>query len=415
MMRRAALAALFLGVSSLVSQATAQSVPEVSSWPQLGGPDHDFQVQSGELAVSWSDEGPPILWQRPLGDGYSSIVAEGGRLYTMYREADEEVVVSLEASSGETIWEHRYEAPYLGMTGYGTGPRSTPLLAGDRVFAVGVRGRLTALDRESGTALWVRDLWDDLGGNVVSHGYSSSPVAFGDLVILPVGAPGASLVAFDQASGEIRWQAHDFRNSYSSPMVLQLAGKTTLIAFMSEGLIGVAPSTGRLLFHYPFRNQFGTNISLPTQIDGDTLVITSIQTGARGLRFRPKGDLLEVEELWSARRVQLYHAAAVSQGDWFYGSTGTTSPAFLTAVNARTGEIGWRLRGFAKANCLAVGDRLLILDEDGILYLATATSEELVVHAETQLLEHVAWTVPTVLGSKLYARDRRSILAVDLG
>jgi outer membrane protein assembly factor BamB len=396
-------------------ETEAPAAAPTPSWQQWGGPGQDFQAPSAELAAGWPEEGPPTLWSRPLGDGYSAIAAEGDRLYTMYRDNEVESVVCLAAATGETIWEHRYEAPYRGMTGYGTGPRSTPLIVGDRIFTIGVRGSMVALDKRDGSRLWGHELWSDLGGNVLSHGYSSSPVAFGDTVIVLVGAENASLVAFDQATGEVRWKAHSFRNSYSSPLILELAGETQLVAFMSEELVGLDPATGELRWRYPHLNQWGTNISLPTVIDGNTLFLSSIQTGARGLRLKRVDGEIEVEELWTSRRVQLYHASAVRQGDWVYGSTGTTSPAFMTSINARTGEIGWRVRGFAKANCVGADGRLVILDEDGVLYLATATPEELVVHSQTQLLDRVAWTVPTIVGSTMYVRDRRQIQAIDLG
>ena len=119
--------------------------------------------------------------------------------------------------------------------------------------------------------------------------------------------------------------------------------------------------------------------------------------------------------MWHSRRIQLYHASAMVDGDWVYGSSGVTAPAFMAAVNSRTVEIGWRQRGFAKANVVAADGKLVILDEDGVLYLATATPEELVVQARTQLLDRTAWTVPTIVGTILYARNRKQILAVDLG
>lgn len=387
-----------------------------SSWLQWGGPGRDFIAPALRLAPSWPEDGPTRLWQRPIGDGYSAILAEQDRLYTMYREGDFESVVSLAAPTGATIWEHRYKSVYVGMRGYGTGPRSTPLIVGDRIFTIGAAGTMFALDKHSGEVLWRRDLWGpELDGNRLGHGYSSSPVAYEDSIIVPVGGSGASLVAFEQDSGEVRWKAHDFRTSYSSPTILEIAGEPQLVAFMAEAVIGVDPATGELLWQHPHTNQWGTNIVLPSLIDKETLMISSPQTGARGLRLTRDGDSIAVEQIWATRRVQFYHSSTVRQGDWIYGSSGTTTPAFMMAINGRTGEIGWKKRGFAKAVCVGADDRLVILDEDGMLYLATATPEDLIVHSETQLLERVAWTAPTIVGSTMFVRDRTQILAVDLG
>ena len=220
-------------------------------------------------------------------------------------------------------------------------------------------------------------------------------------------------MAFNQHDGKVEWRALGFKNSYSSPRIVNVAGEQQLVVFMAEELIGVNPDSGELRWRYPHANQWRHNITMPAVAGGDTIFLSS--PGARGLRLVPDGESIRVEEVWSARRVQFYHASSAQIGEWVYGSSGTMGPAFMTAVNIRTGEVAWRERGFAKANCVAADGKLVILDEDGMLYLATATPEELVVHAEMQLLDRVAWTVPTIVGTTLYVRDRRQILAVDLG
>lgn len=388
------------------------------SWSQWGGPSRDFRAPASGLATSWPANGPEKLWSRPLGEGYSAILYEAGRLYTMYREGAEEVVICLDAASGNTVWEHRYEhGPHeRHLTQFGSGPSSTPLIAGDLLFTVGIAGRMHALRKVDGQVVWVRDLWDgDLGGNVLGNGYTSSPVAYEDTVIVLVGGEDAGLVAFNREDGSVKWRALSFKNSYSSPEIVTVAGEQELVTFMAEELIGVDPASGELRWRYPHVNQYRHNISMPAVADGDMVFLSSPQAGARGLRLVPDGEAIRVEEVWSTYRIQFYHGSTVRIGDWVYGSTGTASPAFMAAVNVRTGEIGWRERGFAKANCVEADGKLVILDEDGMLYLASATPEKLEVLAKTQLLDRVAWTVPTIVGTTLYARDREQILAVSLG
>ena len=387
-----------------------------AAWRQWGGPTRDFQAPASGLADRWPADGPRRLWRRELGEAYSAILYEDGRLYTMASAGERESVLCLDAATGQTIWETFYpHPPYVWQRGYGTGPRSTPLLVGDRLFVVGSAGTLTAVSKAEGEILWSRELLgDELAGNSLSHGYSSSPIAWEGAVILPVGGEDAALVAFEQETGEVRWRAHGFRNSYSSPRLARLAGRLQLLVFMTEELVGLDPGSGELLWRYPHANQWGHNVSMPIVVD-DTVFLSSPQAGAAGLEFSREGDEIRYEEIWSTRRVQLYHVSAVVDGEWVYGSTGVTSPSFMTGVNLKTGEIAWKRRGFAKANCVAADGKILILDEDGVLSLATASPEELVVHAETQLLENVAWTAPTLVGSTLYVRDRGQILAVDLG
>jgi outer membrane protein assembly factor BamB len=389
----------------------------MASWSQWGGPNQNFKAQAGDLATSWPEEGPRKLWSRSLGEGYSAILFEGDRLYTMYRPGDKEAIVCLDAKTGETIWEYAYEFSSRKLhESYGRGPRSTPLIAGDRLFAIGVAGKMHALNKRDGKVLWTHELWGEgFGGNVRGHGYSSSPVAYNDTVIVPAGGENASLVAFDQESGDVRWSALSFKNSHSSPRIVKVAGEQQLVVFMAEELIGVNPDNGELRWRYPHANQWGHNISMPTIVGGDTIVLSSVQAGARGLRLSHDGEAIKVEEIWSTRKIQFYHASTVRSGDWVYGSTGTMATSFMTGVNIRTGEVAWRERGIARANCVAADGKLVILDEDGMLYLASVTPEKLVIHSKTQLLNRVAWTVPTIVGATMYVRDTRQIIAVDLG
>ena len=273
-----------------------------------------------------------------------------------------------------------------------------------------------ALSKRDGKVIWSRELWGrEFGASPRGHGYSSSPAAYKDTVIVPVGGESSGLVAFDQKSGSVKWKALGFRNSHSSPRILDITGEQQIVVFMAEELIGVDPDNGELRWRYAHANQWGHNITLPTVLDGDTIFLSSPQAGARGLRLARDGETIEVEEVWSQRRVQFYHGSSARIGNWVYGSTGVMASAFMTAVNIRTGEIAWRERGFARANCVEADGKLVILDEDGMLYLASATPEELVVHARTQLLDKVAWTVPTIVGKTMYVRDNKRILAVDLG
>ena len=413
-------------VAALLGPSTGGQAP---AWLQWGGPTRDFQAPAGSLASQWPEAGPPILWSRPLGDGHSAILYEEGRLYTMHRPTDgpegrlgaapgstsSEAVICLDATTGQTIWERRYEARVVGLLQYGDGPRSTPLIVEDLLFAIGRSGQMLALDKTDGSVVWSRDLWSEpFDGNSLGHGYSSSPLARGDTVIVPVGGEAASLVALDQATGEIRWQLGGFRNSHSSPQIVEIAGREHILVFMREGLIGADPDTGELLWSWPHSNQWGHNITMPS-VWGDVIFLSSPQAGARGLRIVPNGDGVDVEQVWSSRRIQFYHASTVQDGEWVYGTVGMTAPAFMTAVNIRSGEVAWRERGFAKANTIAADGRLVILDENGMLYLAEGTPEALTVLTSARLLDRYAWTVPTLVGSTLYARDQERIVAVDLG
>ena len=190
-----------------------QAEKNAAGWTQFGGPNRDFKIDGPKIAEKWADTGPPRLWEKELGDGYSGVLIDGNRLYTMYRGDDREVIVCLDAKTGDTIWEHEYDAsPAEGhITQFGEGPRATPLIDGNRLYTIGVSGVMHAVNKTNGKVLWSHDLWgDEFGGNVLNHGYSSSPLAYKNTVIAMVGGERASLGAGDKKSGKVAWKQHDF-------------------------------------------------------------------------------------------------------------------------------------------------------------------------------------------------------------
>ena len=153
--------ALAAGLLLGISPSTGAESSVERSWLQWGGPGRDFRSPAGQLASSWPEGGPETLWSRPLGEGHSAVLFEKGRLYTMHRVGDDEIVICLDATNGNTLWETAYRSEYEGLRQYGTGPRSTPLIVGDLIFTVGVTGRMHALEKSDGKILWSQDLWGD--------------------------------------------------------------------------------------------------------------------------------------------------------------------------------------------------------------------------------------------------------------
>jgi outer membrane protein assembly factor BamB len=369
-----------------------------------------------ELATDWPHGGPPRLWARELGPGYSGIVAREDRLYTMYRSGNSEVVICLDVHTGETVWEHRYgSTPVKGQdTDYGEGPNAAPLLAGDRLCTIGFAGVMHCLDPATGEVLWSHDLRVELGGTVVELGYSASPVEYGETIIALVGGRGQGAVAFDRSDGKIVWKNLDFDASYATPAIMRIHGEDQLVAFMATEAVGADPHTGELLWQYAIRNQYPQNICAPIQVDEDLVFVSTGEAGSRGLRV-VRDDGFRVEEAWSTTKVQCFYDTFVLVGDIIYGTSGFHSGPRMSAINARTGEIEWRSRGFNLSHIVAVGSHLILLDDEGKLTLATPGSDGLEVHAEARILSSPALTPPTLHGTVLYARDQREIVALELG
>ena len=398
----------------LSAPAFAQSAG--TGWPQWGGPQRNFVVESKGLAASWPAEGPKRLWSRDLGEGHSSIVAEGNRLYTMYSKGDQEFVVALDSSNGKTIWEKSNIASTAGLAmENGNGPHSTPALAGDLLFTVGVIGKLQAFDKKTGNLVWSHDLYKEYGGTKMGRGYSCSPLVWKNTVIVTVGGPGQSLMAFDQKTGSVVWKKLDYQVSPSTPTIINVDGQDQLLIVLADHIVGMDPNTGDELWNHPHNCDWGLNISLPVWGPGNILVVSSAYSGgSRGLQLNQQNGKTTVKELWASRRMRVHHGTMLRLGDLVFGSSGDFGPAPMTAVDVRTGQTVWQDRTFPKANFIYADGKLILLDEDGVLALVTLSPQGMKVISKTNLLTHLSWTPPSLAGTRLYIRDRKTIMALDL-
>ena len=387
-----------------------------TDWTQWGGPTRNFVSNSKGLAASWPEKGPRQLWSRPLGQGHSSILASGNTLYTMYSQGEQEIVIALAADTGKTIWEHKYEAATAGMNyKEGLGPHSTPLLVGDRLYTVGAIGKFYALAKKTGKVIWFHDLWKEYNGKKMDRGYSCSPLLYKNTIILTLGGPAQTLIAFNPNDGTVAWKNQSLDVSPASPMIIKVDGQDQLIAFLGKAITGVDPNNGELLWSHPHETSWGLNISTPVWGDDNLLFVSSAYNGgSRVLKLTQAGGKTTVTELWFHRRLRVHHGTAIRIGDYVYASSGDFGPAFFSAVNVKTGEIAFQDRSFPKMNSLYADGKLIMLDEDGNLVLATVSPAGLKVISKVSLMKNLAWTAPTLVGTKLYVRDRQTIAALDL-
>ncbi len=404
---------LFLASALVSLPAHAEAQAE---WPQWGGPSRNFVSPSRGLAARWPDQGPKQLWLRPLGEGHSAIVVDGNRLYTMYSQGEQEVVIALAANSGKTIWEHKYPAPTAGMRyEEGLGPHATPLLVGNLLYTVGALGKVHALAKQTGKVAWTLDLWKDLTGRKMDRGYACSPLLYKGTIILTLGGKDQALVALNPRDGQVIWKNQSFDLSPASLVVINVDGQDQLVAFMAKEIAGVDPNNGELLWSHPHVTQYGLNISTPVWGNDNLLFLSSAYNGgSRVLKLTRKEGKTNVSEVWFHRRLRVHHSTAIRIGDYIYASSGDFGPAFFSAVNVNTGEIAFQDRSFPKTNFVYADGKLIILDEDGTLALATVSPTGLKIISKVTVMKNLAWTVPTLVGTKLYLRDRRAIAAFDL-
>ncbi len=425
MKKRFALA-MALGVA-LAGTAAGVRGAAATDWLQWGGAGRNFMPQATGLAPSWPAGGPKRLWTRPLGEGHSAILVEGQRIYTMYRplgmmsmvrRSPEEIVAALDATTGKTMWEFKYPAPVDGLDfSQGAGPHSTPLIVGNRLYATSTRKELYALDKTTGARIWSHDFMKEYAASSPGRGYTCSPLLYNGTIIVSVGGPGQAIAAFNEQTGALVWKAGDFEASPASPILIDVDGQQQLVLFAGDKVAGFDPASGRTLWSHPHRTDYGLNISTPVWSPADHLLFVSSAygTGSRAIELHQAGGRTTATEKWFSNRMRVHIGTIMRLGDYVVGSSGDFGPAFLTAADLKTGRILWQDRSFSRAQLLYADGKLILLDEDGTLGLATVSAQGLKVLSRADVLSNIAWTPPTLAGTTLYIRDRKNIAAFNLG
>ncbi|HEX4914540.1 MAG TPA: PQQ-binding-like beta-propeller repeat protein [Vicinamibacterales bacterium] len=414
-MRRAIVFAALLAVAGAgLGAHVTQRFPD---WPQWGGPSRDFVVPAARPVSPWGSGGPPRRWSRPIGDGFAAIVTSGDRGFTTYRDGVADVAMAFHLATGDSTWETRIVAPFNETCSHRLGPvpRATPLITDRWLITASAGGLVTALDTASGRIAWQRELFADSPASLRVCGYSSSPVAHGDNVIVLTGVPGRAVMALRRHDGSVAWQGHDFANGYSSPTIARVGGALELIAMMAQVVVGIDPVTGELRWQHPHPTADHVNVAMPVVgADGLVLLSSGYDGGARVLELTREGDVTRVRQLWEHKRFRVHFGTMVRLNDVVIGSNGDFGPAPLTAVDIKTGKILWRDRVAARASVVLVGDRVMVLDEDGVLVLGAVTPTGLVVEAKTTVLDSQSWTPPTIAGDLLLVRNRTTLAAFSL-
>ena len=405
------------------------SIAGASDWPQWRGSNRDGISQEMGFLKEWPNSGPQALWRIPLGQGFSGISVVGGRVYTMFSKDNDEFVVCLNASNGEKIWRFRSDGNYDESMG-GNGPRATPTIDGEFLFTVSAHGKLYALNTESGEKVWSHDLQGEFGSEMPRWGFCTSPLVEGDLLLVEVGGKdGKSIVAFDKRNGEVIWSSHTDILGYSSPIAVTIGGIRQLIVFTGAQLVSVSPENGSLYWKYPWQTQHDVNAATPVFIPPDKIFISSgYGKGAAVVRVRvmapPETSAgknggeeshenhaeIKVEEIWKNQEMKNHFATSVLHGEYLYGFDN----AILKCMDANTGAEMWKTRGFGKGTLMLADEHLIILGDRGKLALAEATPSAYYEVGSSEVLSGLCWTVPTLADGRLYARNEKEMVCLDM-
>jgi len=387
-----------------------------ADWPQFLGPTRNGVSTETGLTATWPKKGPPVVWEKEVGEGYSGPVVLGERVILFHRVGDEEVVECMGAADGATKWKAGYPTHYQDALGKGDGPRSTPLIADGRIYTLGADGVLQCLKLDDGAKVWRRPLHEDYEVKKSYFGVGTSPILAGDRLLVNVGGTGgAGVVAFNKDDGKEVWKADDHDASYSSPVIADLGGHQEAVFLTREGLVALNPTNGAVQYskHWRSRMDASVNAATPLVVDGQIFLTACYGTGA--VLLQPKKDGLE--EVWKSNEVlSCHYGTPVYRDGYLYGFDGRQEEtARLRCVELKSGKVQWTTEGFGCGSMIVADGKLIILTEDGDLVLAKASPDKYQELARAAVLTNRPCRAPIALADgKLYGRDGRKLVCWDI-
>lgn len=393
---------LLFALTALAPDAAAQE------WPQWRGPNRDGAAASFREPAKW----PAQLtrrWVKDVGLGYATPLLAGDRVYIFTRQGEAEVMTALDAGSGQQIWRSSYPAPFLmnpATRPHGAGPKSTPALAGGRLFTLGMSGIVTAFDAESGKRLWQRPA-PPVGPRFHT---ATSPIVDGDLVIIHVGGhDNGAVTAFDVATGQERWRWAGDGPAYGSPMIFRLEGVRQVVTFTQQNFVGIAIATGELLWRRPFVTPSTTTSQTPI-LYRDMVIQAGRENGIIAFRVARKGNEWVTEDVWHTDEVSLHMTNGVVVDGVLFGLSHLNRGQYF-GLDLETGKVLWKgnPRQAENAAIVRAGQTIFSLEDDAELVVVRHNRSRMEPVARYEVAQSETWAQPAIWGNRVYVKDVSSL------
>lgn len=425
-----------------------------TDWPSFLGSTGDSKSTETGILTKWPENGLKIVWQRPLGTSYGIGSVANGRYYQFDRTDETIHLDCLEAKTGKQLWQFKYSTEYEDLFGYEGGPRSSPVIDGNRIYLFGVEGMLHCLNSETGKLIWKSDTTKEFGVVQNFFGVGSTPVIEGDLLIALVGgspaesqtlAPGdlgrvsgngSGIVAFDKYTGKIRYKISDELASYASPVLATIDKRRWCFVFARGGLIGFDPVLGKIDFHYPWRAKSleSVNASTPVVIGDEVFISETYGPGSSLLKAQPgKVTVVWNDDPRKREKAMLAHwNTPIYHDGYLYGCSGRhTENADLRCIEWKTGKVMWTVPRTTRVSLMYADQHFIWLGEFGDLLMFKANPKKFEPTAQhlyrataganipqgvtpPQLLKYPCWAAPILSHGLLYVRGSDRLLCLEL-
>ena len=411
-MRRTCLSVCALLVAIVPALAPADE------WPGFLGSRRDGISEETGLIDAIPAGGPKPIWRVSGGVGMSAVAVADGLAITTWNDAAKQWLVALDAATGKEAWKTPLGPAY--ENGQGNGPRATPTIAEERVFAFSGEGILVAVSRTDGKILWQVDAVGEAKAKPSDYGMASSPLVVAEQVIVHVGGADGAIAAFSIADGKPAWKASAGSAGYSSPTLLEIGGTETIVSVTGTEVVGLRPGSGKALWRFPFETDFGCNTATPIVVDGGVFVSAGENHGSVLIDLQRDGDVYAPQARWESlgpkSLMRNEWQTSIVVGDHLYGfdNVGAAGPVtHLVCLEAKTGREVWRKPRFGKGNMVWADGKLWITTFEGELVLARATPAGYQELGRAELLGRSRQSL-TIAGGRGYVRDDREVLCIGL-
>ena len=390
--------------------AAAPAAPSRNYWTNFRGPKRDGKYDEASVSTNWPSNGLRQLWKQPVGVGHASFVVADGKAYTIEQRRGEEVVAAYDINTGRELWTQKWSAEFSDSTG--DGPRATPTWDQGRIYALGATGELRSLDANSGAVVWGKNILKDNAAKNLPWAMAASPLIVDDkVVVLPGGANGKSVVAYNKNTGATVWKVLDDPQAYVSPMLVELAGRRQIVVVSSYRVVGLAPENGALLWSYPWDTDNGINVSQPIVVDRNRFFISSgYGKGAALVEVKGSGNSFTASTIWENKNMKNKFNPSVLHNGYIYG----LDEGILVCLDVNTGDRKWKDGRYGYGQVILAGDHLIVTSDQGDVALVKASPDKYTEVARFTAVQGQTWNYPAIASGKLLVRNSSEMAAFDI-
>ena len=397
-------------VAASPGQTAAAPATSRNYWTNFRGPKRDGKYDEASVSTNWPATGLPVLWKQPVGVGHASFVVADGKAYTIEQRRSQEVVAAYDINNGHELWTQKWNAEFADSTG--DGPRATPTWDQGRLYALGATGELRCLDANSGAVVWGKNILNDNQSKNLPWAQAASPLIVDDkVVVLPGGANGKSVVAYNKMTGAPVWKVLDDPQAYVSPMLVELAGRRQIVVVSSYRVVGLAPENGALLWSYSWDTDNGINVSQPVVVDRNRFFISSgYGKGAALVEVKGSGNSYTASTIWENKNMKNKFNSSVLHNGYVYG----LDEGILVCLDVNTGERKWKDGRYGYGQVVLAGNHLIVTSDQGDVALVNASPDKYTEVARFTALSGQTWNYPAIASGKLLVRNSNEMAAFDI-